>query len=208
MYNANTENDQLTTFSKLTNLLENSDFTENKPVIFAGDFNLFLGRILEAKGDNLCLKKQSVSKLLHIKEKLSLCDIWWIRNPKAKQYTSRQQHLSGFIQRCLDYIFISHIFQEIAIHAEILNTISTDHSPVLCSFQNLSQCQRGLGLWKFNNSLVCDEEYVLRLKELISKVKGELNHCNQFCDQVKWEVLKYEVRCFSIKFSKYLAKAK
>ena len=76
MYNANTENDQLTTFSKLTNLLENSDFTENKPIIFAGDFNLFLGRILEAKGDNLCLKKQSVSKLLHIKEKLSLCDIW------------------------------------------------------------------------------------------------------------------------------------
>ena len=75
MYNANTENDQLTTFSELTNLLENFDLTKNKPIIFAGDFNLFLDRSLEAIGDNPCLKKHSLSKLLHIKEKLNLCDI-------------------------------------------------------------------------------------------------------------------------------------
>ena len=85
-YNANTENDQLTTFSKLTNLLENFDLAKNKPVIFASDFNLFLDQNLEAKGGNPCLKKQSLSKLLHIKEKLNLCGIWQIRNSKAKQY--------------------------------------------------------------------------------------------------------------------------
>ena len=50
LYNANTENDQLTTFSELTNLLENCDVTENKPIIFAVDFSLFLDRSLEAKG--------------------------------------------------------------------------------------------------------------------------------------------------------------
>ena len=44
LYNANTENDQLTTFSELTNLLENFDLTKNKPIIFASDFNLFLDR--------------------------------------------------------------------------------------------------------------------------------------------------------------------
>ena len=37
-------------------------------------------------------------------------------------------------------------------------------------------CQRGPGLCKFNNSLVCNEEYLLRLKELINKVKGEFNY--------------------------------
>ena len=169
---------------------------------------MFLGRSLGAKGGNPCIKKQSLSKLLQIKEKLNLCDTWRIRNPKAKQYTFRQQYISDFIQRCLDYILISQNFQEIAKHTEILNTISIDHSPVLCSFQNLNQCQRGVGLWKFNNSLVSNEEYVLRLKELINKVKGELNRSNQFCDQLKWEVLNYEIRCFTIKFSKDLAKAK
>ena len=42
----------------------------------------------------------------------------------------------------------------------------------------------------------------------MNKVKGELNRSNQLCDQVKWKVLKYEIRCFTIKFSKDLAKAK
>ena len=51
----NTENDQLTTFSELTNLLENFDLTENKPILLAGDYNLFLDRSLEAKGGNPCL---------------------------------------------------------------------------------------------------------------------------------------------------------
>ena len=95
-------------------MLENFDLTKNKPIIFTGDFNLFLGRSLGAKDGNPCIKKQSLSKLLQIKEKLNLCDIWRIRNSKAKQYTFRQQYFSGFIQRCLDYIFISQNFQEIA----------------------------------------------------------------------------------------------
>ena len=58
LYNANTKNDQLTTFSELTNLLENFDLTENKSTIFASDFNLFLDRSLETKGGNPFLKKQ------------------------------------------------------------------------------------------------------------------------------------------------------
>ena len=82
--NANTENDQRTTFSELTNLLENFVLTKNIPIIFAGDFHLFFDRNLEIKVGNPCLKKQSFSKLLHKKEKLNLCDIWQIRNPKPK----------------------------------------------------------------------------------------------------------------------------
>ena len=60
LYNANTKNDQLTTFSELTNLLENFDLTENKLIIFAGDFNLFLDRSLEAKGSK-SLSKMAIA---------------------------------------------------------------------------------------------------------------------------------------------------
>ena len=75
LFNANAENDLLTTFSELTNLLENFGLTKGKPIIFAGDFSLFLDRNLEAKGGNPCPEKQSHSKSLHIKEKLNVCDI-------------------------------------------------------------------------------------------------------------------------------------
>ena len=82
--NANTENDQRTTFSEMTNLLENFVLTKNISIIFAGDFHLLLDRSLETKVGNPFLKKQSFSKLLHKKENLNLCDIWQIRNPKPK----------------------------------------------------------------------------------------------------------------------------
>ena len=167
MHNANTQNDPLTTFPELTNLLVNFDQTKNKPIIFVEDFNLFLDRSLDTKTG-----------------------------------------FSGIIKRRLDYIFISQNLQERAKHTEILNAIRTYYSPVLYSLQNLNQCQRGQGIWTFNNSVISNEVYVLRLKELINKIKGELNRRNQFFDQVKWEVLKYEIRCFTIMFSKGLAKTK
>ena len=53
---------------------------------------------LYAKGGNLNIKNHSISKLIEIKEKMNLCDIWRIRNPKKKSYTFRQQHFSGLIQ--------------------------------------------------------------------------------------------------------------
>ena len=59
LYNTNAKNDQLTTFSQLTNLLENFDLTENK-LIFAGDFNLFLDQSLEAKGSK-SLSKMAIA---------------------------------------------------------------------------------------------------------------------------------------------------
>ena len=102
LYNAYTENDQLTYLFETDKLLDNFDLIKNKPIIFAGDFNLFLDRSLAAKGGNPRLKKQSLSELPHIKENLNSCDICRIRNPKAKQYTFRQRHCSGFTQRRID----------------------------------------------------------------------------------------------------------
>ena len=63
---------------------------------------------------------------------------------------------------------------------QILNAVRTDHSSVLCLFKNFIQFQRGPSLWKFNNFQVSNEEYVLKLKELINKTKGKLNDSNQF----------------------------
>ena len=43
--------------------------------------------------------------------------------------------------------------------------------------------------------------------KIFNKIKEKINCSNQFCDQVKWEVLKYEICCLTIKFLKDLAKA-
>ena len=87
------------------------------------------------------------------------------------QYTFGQQHFSGLIQRRLDYIFISHNFQEVVKDSEILCAMSTDHSALFCSFQRFNKL-KSYGLWKFNNSLVSNKDFVQNCTEHIQKVKG------------------------------------
>ena len=133
IYNANTENDQLQTLSDLNDILGNINDIETKNIILGGDFNVFFNLSLEASGENPVLKKKSIAKLIQLKEKFSLCDIWRIRNPKVKRFTFRQHHKSGFIQRRLDYFFISNNIQENVKDSDILAAFSTDHSPVIFS---------------------------------------------------------------------------
>jgi len=97
----------------------------NKRIILAGDFNFFFDKSLKTKGGNPILKKLSISSFITLKETLNLCDIWRIQKPMAKRFTFRQNHSTRFIQRRLDYIFISICLQE-----SVKDALSTDHSPV------------------------------------------------------------------------------
>ena len=71
-----------------------------------------------------------------------------------------------------------------------------------------SQFEKGSGLWKFNNSLLLNEEFVAKLKDFLVKTKEEPNKNSELNEQIKWELLKYKIRCFTISFSKGLAKKK
>ena len=114
----------------------------------AGDFNLFFNSKLDVVGGKPALKRKSLAKLIELKEAYDLCDIWRIRNTKVKQFTFTQQHSSGFIQRRLDYFFISNGLQEFASNTDILTPISTDHCPVLFSLSKEKGDIRGKGFWK------------------------------------------------------------
>ena len=101
------------------------------------------------------------------------------RNPKKRKYTFREKHLSGIIQRRLDYIFISQNLQEYVTKSDVLNPLSTDHSPVFCkiSKRNKFNKEKGRGLWKFNNSLISNTDFVKQMKQL--KILNNNNCWNQ-----------------------------
>ena len=136
---------------------------------------------------------------------LNLRDIWPIRNPQSKTFTFRQCRFSGILQRRLDYLFISNNVQESAKNVKTLKALSTDHFPLFSSFLNLSSISRGHGLWKFNNSFIWNTNLVDEMKILIQKVIFSLGNDTYLTDQVKWELLKYEIRKFAINFSRKLA---
>ena len=108
---------------------------------------------------------------MKILETFDFYDIWRIRNPKTKSCTFRQKHFSGVIQFRLDYIFISNSLQEIISNVNILNAFSTDHYPVFCSLIKSLKYSKGPGLWKFNNSLICNNDFVEEMKLFIHNTK-------------------------------------
>ena len=130
-----------------------------------------------------------------------------IRNPKNRKYTFQQKHLSGIIQRRLNYIFISQNLQEYVKKSDVLNALSTDHSPVFRSISKRNEFNKGRdrGLWKFNNSLISSTDFLDQIKQLIENIKQQQLSESDQTDQIKWELLKYEIRKFAITFSRKIS---
>ena len=78
IYNVNTESEQLQTLSELVSIIDKVKDIQSKNIVLGGDFNVIFDISLESLGGNPCLKKKSIAKLIQIKEKFDLCDIWRI----------------------------------------------------------------------------------------------------------------------------------
>ena len=155
-YNANTESEQINTICELNQLLDDCYLDSTKKVVLAGDFNSFFDASLEALGVIQHWKKKSISKVLQLIEQHNLIDIWRIRNPILKRYTFRKNHFSGFIQRRLDYIFVSNSIQENIKDTNISPLFCSDNSTLFVSYQTSNNFPLGKHFWKFNSSLTKD----------------------------------------------------
>ena len=163
LYNANKESEQLNTPSTLCNLLDDITDLHCKTIILGGDFNIFFNLIYEARGGNPNMKNKCVAKFIHSKESLGLFDTWRVRNPKKRLYTFRQQHVTGFIQRGVDYFLVSNNLQESINKTDILTALSRDHSLIFFSLSKNIDISRGKGLWKFNSFLCHKPDFVTEL---------------------------------------------
>ena len=184
--NANTETEQIKILNNLHLLLDSLDIHQNKQITLAGDFNLFLDTTLEAEGGSPCLKEKSVAKLIKMKEHFDLCDIWRLRNPdllsdKNMFYTTKIRLL----------LFFSNSLQDVITHADFFAALSTDHSPVTISISKSKNRIHGHGFWKFNSSLLSDQNYVTKIKNLIQTFHSNQNLIPNA--RLKWDFLKYEI---------------
>ena len=118
-----------------------------------------------------------------MKESYDLYDISRVRNTKSRQN-----------------------LQKLVTTTEILTPTSTDHFPVLFSLSKEKDCLRAKGFWKFNISLTKSKNYITEIKELICSFCT--TNESLFNRQLKWEHLKYEVRKFTINYTKQIAKEK
>ena len=109
------------------------------------------------------------------------------------------------IQSRLDYFFIPKCLQNLTQECRITPNIFSDHSALILTICFGEQtAPRGPGYWRFNNSLLTDNEYVALLRskipEFVAKYK-EVEDKGLF-----WEMVKMEIRGLTVKFSKLKVK--
>ena len=83
---------------------------------------------------------------------------------------------------------------------DILPSVLSDHSPILLSLKYIPNPTLGPGLWKLNAALLEEQEYISKIKAKITDFNHECEHMED--KNIKWEILKYEIRRLSISYSK------
>lgn len=132
-----------------------------------------------------------------------MCDIWRSLNPNAKQFTWRNGSFK--VQCCLDYFLVSKQLSSTTINSDTLFAPDTDHSVVQLHLlsEDLKQ-QKGPGFWKFNSSLLEDKQYISDLHENLIYFIEKYQDVENL--GLKWDLVKMEIRGFTVKFSKIKAR--
>ena len=189
----------------------------NDDIIAAGDWNVVLNEKLDTfRYTSLNHKPKAKRKILDKMDSLNLIDIWRNVNPAKRQYSWRK--FNTMKQGRLDFFLISETLVPQVENILIQTGYRSDHSIVNLTLKG-HVFRRDKPLWKFNNSLLKDIDYLQEVKNIILKVKkqyGALVYdtenikdvdneslCLTINDQLFFEVLLMEIRGKSISYSSY-----
>lgn len=188
---------------------------EQVSTIICGDWNVVQDYALDTKGylnrNNVNAQKEIKSNLI---PDLDLEDVWRIMHPKDNRFTWRQK--TPIKQSRLDYFLVSSDIAALTSNTDILPGYRSDHSLVTLTIE-ISNEIKGRGVWKFNNSLLYDNELINKIKNKIQdtineyKVKDDknINIDNTqdvkltINDQLFLEVLKLNIRSVIIPYTSY-----
>ena len=200
IYAPNDAQQQLEFFSKLNQLL--NEFTEEK-LIIAGDFNCALSPKDKMGGKHVTRKAPVIKQIETLCASHNLRDIWRNLNPELSRFTWRNKSLK--IQCRLDYFLISEELCNLTKTCDIVLAPESDHSAISIHIQSdISAQKKGPGFWKFNTALLEDESYIAALRENIPSFKAK--YADLTDSGLKWDLIKMEIRGFTVKYSKRKAK--
>jgi exonuclease III len=140
---------------------------DNPHTIICGDWNLVLDVRLDCFNYVNINNPLARQRVLDLCNQVNLIDPWRIQNPESKKYTWRQN--SPLKQSRLDFFLISSELNTKLASCDIKPGYRTDHSMVDLQL-DFNQVERGVGYWKFNNSLLIDAIYVDQVKTTIREI--------------------------------------
>lgn len=132
------------------------------------------------------------SRLLEFMDTYNLTDIWAEKNPRSKRGMFHRGSYSARLDYWLIATYLSNAVKSISITPQPLS----DHSLLQLDL-GLATSSRGPGFWRFQNTLLADQEFTDQLTDHINEVAQE-----EF-DQptVLWDWIKYKIRAFCIQYT-------
>ena len=137
---------------------------DNPFVIMCGDWNVVQDFSLDTHNYIHMNNPKAKRRIQEMKNNLNVIDPWREIYANEKKYTWRQP--TPLKMARLDYFLISQEFMPLVEKIDIIPGYRTDHSFIRLNL-NLESVSRGRGYWKFNNSLLKDEQYTMKIKQLI-----------------------------------------
>ncbi len=181
---------------------------DNASVIIVGDWNLVLEQHIDTKNyrreNNVRARNQVKAMIQHF----DLKDIWRLNNLMKRRYTWKQKNPMKMAR--LDFFLVTEDIKALTKGTDILYGYKTDHNMITLEIDNGNQ-ERGRGFWKFNTSLLKDEIYLHKIKQLIKiniqryaigdNIDNLVNVRYTISDQLLFDTIKMEIRGETIKYS-------
>ena len=177
-------------------------------IILGGDTNTVFSR-LDKQGGTPKLKCQAINAFEELKITSKTFDTFRVKNPYRREYSWETLNPKVIKER-IDVIFASNTLQNYITETGIIPPHKTcsDHGIPFITIKGYSVPTRGPGVWKLNNSLLNEPEFVSEMKEKIPLWIKEAE--NDLPDNIgsQWGFIKHKIGEFSREFGANLKKAK
>jgi exonuclease III len=173
----------------LTAMLKKLEEVDIDNTILGGDLNFVFNLDLDKSGGNRNTNFKCREVMMKWQKEHDIRDIWRERNPTKRQYTWCSNSKPR-IQCRLDHLIISQQLSGIVSEVRITPGYSSDHSLVYMTMTT-TDSTRGKGFWKFNASLLKDDEFDNRIKETINNTILDNTPCSA---RLLWDITKCNIR--------------
>ena len=199
IYAPNNQANQLQFMQELNNCI--IDKTELTSLIVGGDWNCTLSK--KDKIGGAPWRPTIYSNLIAATmEMFDLVDIQRVRHPKLQKFTYESKSLK--VKSRIDFFLVAKNLTLSVKNTQIFPAIAPDHDAIFISLSLPNQCPRGPGFWKFNNTLLNDEQYVNRVRDTCAQARNYYGHLTD--KRLFWEMIKMEIRSATISYSKSKSK--
>ncbi|KAK6167008.1 hypothetical protein SNE40_021121 [Patella caerulea] len=197
IYAPNNDKERIAFFNDISTYIN-----PNRLNIICGDFNDIVNPYLDrAKG--MYTNKHSCAAFKSFINNNNLCDIYRHKHPDQVQFTRRAVNNNKPRMSRIDYILVSRQVKSNVVNVYITHTKLSDHSQVILTV-DLSECERGPGVYIFNNTLLNDIVFCEKINNIIiNESKLDLFNSEPL---VWWDNLKYKIKSTARIYSKHIKK--